>query len=196
MALFDLAYPLDDMVEIDGKTYELNMAFDNILRLIDLLEDKEIDPITKINIGLKMLIDDTLDEYSIEKKDEIFYSLIKEIFKIDEEDIQPTDIAGNPMPKMPEDTKKTYDLKQDAEYIYASFMSDYGIDLFEMQGKLHWYKFKALLGGLTEGSKFLRVIEIRTMELPKGKGMEKERQRIKKLKEIYKLKDHDDTEDD
>jgi len=196
MALFDLAYPLDDMVEIDGKTYELNMAFDNILRLIDLLEDKEIDPITKINTGLKMLIDDTLDEYSIEKKDEIFYSLIKEIFKIDEEDIQPTDIDGNPMPKMPEDTKKTYDLKQDAEYIYASFMSDYGIDLFEMQGKLHWYKFKALLGGLTEGSKFLRVIEIRTMELPKGKGMEKERQRIKKLKEIYKLKDQDDAEDD
>lgn len=196
MALFDLAYPLDDTVEIDGKTYELNMAFDNILRLIDLIEDKEIDPITKINIGLKMLIDDTLDEYSIEEKDEIFYSLIKEIFKIDEEDIQPTDIDGNPMPRMPEDTKKTYDLKQDAEYIYASFMSDYGIDLFEMQGKLHWYKFKALLGGLTEGSKFLRVIEIRTMELPKGKGMEKERQRIKKLKEIYKLKDHDDAEDD
>lgn len=195
MALFDLAYPLDDTVEIDGKTYELDMAFDNILRLIDLLEDKEIDPITKINIGLKMLIDDTLDEYSIEKKDEIFYLLIKEIFKIDEEDTQPTDIDGNPMPKMPEDTKKTYDLKQDAEYIYASFMSDYGIDLFEQQGKLHWYKFKALLGGLTEGSKFLRVIEIRTMELPKGKGMEKERQRIKKLKEIYKLKDQDDAED-
>ena len=196
MALFDLAYPLDDTVEIDGKTYELNMAFDNILRLIDLLEDKEVDPITKINTGLEMLIDDTLDEYSIEKKDEIFYSLIKEIFKIDEEDIQPTDIDGNPMPRMPEDEKKTYDLKQDAEYIYASFMSDYGIDLFEQQGKLHWYKFKALLGGLTEGSKFLRVIEIRTMELPKGKGMEKERQRIKKLKEIYKLKDQDDAEDD
>lgn len=194
--MFDLAYPIDDTVEIDGKTYELNMAFDNILRLMDLLEDKEVNPIAKINIGLKMLIDDTLDDYSIEEKDKIFYSLIKEIFKIDEEDIQPTDIDGNPMPKMPEDTKKTYDLKQDAEYIYASFMSDYGIDLFEMQGKLHWYKFKALLGGLTEGSKFLRVIEIRTMELPKGKGMEKERQRIKKLKEIYKLKDQDDAEDD
>lgn len=194
--MFDLAYPIDDTVEIDGKAYELNMSFDNILRLIDLLEDKEVDPITKINTGLKMLIDDTLDEYSIEKKDEIFYSLIKEIFKIDEEDIQPTDIDGNPMPRMPEDEKKTYDLKQDAEYIYASFMSDYGIDLFEQQGKLHWYKFKALLGGLTKGSKFLRVIEIRTMELPKGKGMEKERQRIKKLKEIYKLKDQDDAEDD
>jgi hypothetical protein len=29
------------------------------------------------------------------------------------------------------------------------------------------------------------------MELPSGKGMEKERQRIKKLKEYYKLKDEE-----
>src|SRR5690606_36784562 len=62
--------------------------------------------------------------------------------------------------------KPPYDLEKDAEYIYASFMYDYGIDLFEQQAKLHWRKFKALLVGLSDDSMFKRVVAIRTMEVP------------------------------
>ena len=39
----NLAYPLVDTVEIDGKTYELDMSFNNILILFDLLQDKTIE---------------------------------------------------------------------------------------------------------------------------------------------------------
>ena len=42
----NLAYPIDDTVEIDGKAYELDMSFDNILRLLDLIQDKTIDDVT------------------------------------------------------------------------------------------------------------------------------------------------------
>lgn len=194
--MFDLAYPLTETVDINGKEYELNLAFDNVLRLIDMLNDKELSDFEQIEIGLEMIIGDSLVDYNIEKKEEIFYSIFKETIGKDTEEGQPVDIEGNPMPQKKE--KETYDLKQDAEYIYASFMSDYGIDLFEQQGKLHWYKFKALLGGLTDGSKFLRVIEIRTAELPKGKGTEKQRKQMLELKRIYALKgdDIDVTEDD
>lgn len=193
--MFDLAYPIEDndKLIIDDVEYELDLSFDNVLRLIDMLNDDEVDDASQIEFGLKMLIGESLD-INFEQKIDIFYRIFQE--KIGQgTDSQPVDIDGNPMPVMKEE--KTYDLKQDAEYIFASFMSDYGIDLFEQQGKLHWFKFKALLGGLTDGSKFLRVIEIRTSELPKGKGTEKQRKQMLELKRIYALKGDDinETED-
>lgn len=39
------------------------------------------------------------------------------------------------------------DYELDADYIYAAFMSRYGIDLREVEN-LHWHKFLALLSGL------------------------------------------------
>src|SRR5699024_8401357 len=125
---------------------------------------------------------------------DIFSKLFKSIIGANVEENQPVDIDGNPMPSISNDDKKAFDLSQDAEYVYASFMHAYQIDLFEMQGKLHWKKFKALINGLDEKTSFSRIVDIRTQELPKGKGMEKERARIRELKRKYALKE--DTEND
>lgn len=182
----DLAYPLTETVEIDGKTYKLNMSFDNVLRLIDMLNDKQLNDITQIETGLYMLLGVELD-YPIEKKEEIFYQIFYETIGKEVEENLPVDLDGNPMPQQKEE--KIYSIKQDAPYIFASFYQDYGIDLFEMQGKLHWEKFKALLAGLKPDTKFKEIINIRTMELPTGKGTEKQRKRIKELKEYYRLQD-------
>lgn len=182
----DLAYPLTETVEIDGKTYKLNMSFDNVLRLIDMLNDKQLDDITQIETGLYMLLGVELD-YPIEKKEEIFYQIFYETIGKEVEENIPVDLDGNPMPQQKED--QIYSIKQDAPYIYASFYQDYGIDLYEMQGKLHWEKFKALLEGLRPDTKFKEIVNIRTMELPTGKGTEKQRKRIKELKEYYRLHD-------
>ena len=186
--MLNLAYPITETVEINGKKYNLNMSFDNILRLFDLLQDDEFNDAQKVVLGLEMLVNATFD-LPIEEQAEIFTELFKATIGKGQEDKQPVDLDGNPMPVVSQENKKVYDLVQDAEYIYASFMSDYGIDLFEAQGKLHWYKFKALLNGLTDKSKFMRVVEIRQAEMPKGKGMQKERERLRKLKEHYALKD-------
>lgn len=189
----NLAYPLDDTVEINGNKYVLNMAFDNILRLFDLLKDKEIDDVTKIETGLLMLIDDKLDDYSTEEKAEIFSQLfVHAVGKPKKKQI--VDLDGNPMPEISEEDEKVFDFAQDAEYIYASFMHTYQIDLFEMQGKLHWKKFKALLNGLSEDSIFSRVVGIRTAELPSGKGTAKERERLRKLKQKFALEEDDEDE--
>lgn len=182
----DLAYPLTETVEIDGKTYKLNMSFDNVLRLIDMLNDKQLNDITQIETGLYMLLGVELD-YPIEKKEEIFYQIFYETIGKEVEENLPVDLDGNPMPQQKED--KIYSIKQDAPYIFASFYQDYGIDLFEVQGKLHWEKFKALLAGLRPDTKFKEIVNIRTMELPTGKGTEKQRKRIKELKEYYRLHD-------
>lgn len=189
----NLAYPLVDTVEIDGKTYELDMSFNNILILFDLLQDKTIDDATKVKKGLFLLIEDELEEYDIEERAKIFVEIFKNAVG-ESKKKQLVDLDGNPMPDISEDDKKVFDLAQDAEYIYASFMHTYQIDLFEMQGKLHWKKFKALLNGLSEDSIFSRVVGIRTAELPTGKGMAKERERLRKLKQKFALEEDDEDE--
>ena len=189
----NLAYPLVDTVVIDEKTYELDMSFNNILILFDLLQDKTIDDVTKVKKGLFLLIEDELEEYDIEERAKIFVEIFKNAVG-ESKKKQLVDLDGNPMPDISEDDKKAFDLAQDAEYIYASFMHTYGIDLFEQQGKLHWKKFKALLNGLSEDSIFSRVVGIRTAELPTGKGMQKERERLRKLKQKFALEEDDKDE--
>lgn len=191
--MLNLAYPIENKAIINGIEYELDMSFDNILRLFDLLENKSLNDIEKIETGLLMLIDNKLDDYDIQDKAKIFIEIFKSAIGAEKEE-QPVDLDGNPMPVASKENKKVYDLAQDAEYIYASFMSDYNIDLFEEQGKLHWHKFKALLNGLTDKSKFMRVVDIRQAEMPKGKGMQKEREQLRKLKEHYALKVDDEDE--
>lgn len=196
MITMNLAYPIKDTANIDGTEYELDMSFDNILRLFDLLKDKTMNDIDKVEVGLIMLINNELEDYDIEEKADIFKNLFKSAIGADEYESDNVDLAGNPMPKMTDDDKSAHDLVQDAEFIYASFMHTYRIDLYEQQGLLHWKKFKALLNGLDENSIFSRIVGIRTAELPTGKGMGKERERIRKLKRKYALKKDDRHEED
>jgi len=184
----DLGWPLDESVEIDGRKYPLNLAFDNVLRVIDMLNDKRMTDQNQINTGLKMLIGTDLPGYSLQKKEEIFYQLYTKTVGEDFEDSISVDIAGNPMPR--KSGKRAYSLKQDAPYIFAAFYQTYGIDLFEMQGKLHWKKFKALLDALLPNSSFREIVEIRGAELPTGKGTEERRKQLIKLKQRYQLNEN------
>lgn len=191
--MFDIAYPLDDVVVINGKEYTVDMSFDNIMRFYDMMNDDKLTDFEKVAVGLVMLIDLELD-YNIEEQYKILLQIVEEKIQSKSTDNRLVDIAGNVMDtsklkqKDTDEPEKQYDLKQDSNYIYASFMQDYGIDLFEQQGKLHWLKFQSLLTGLTEETKFKKVLEIRMMDLPTGKGTNKEREKIKELKKIYALK--------
>jgi len=98
----DLGYPLIETVEIDGKTYEIDLSFDNVLRLIDMLNDEELDDITQIETGLYMLLGVELD-YSLEKKAEIFYELFHATIGKEAKENQPVDLDGNPMPQKKEE---------------------------------------------------------------------------------------------
>lgn len=186
--MLNLAYPMKDTVVIDGEMYEINLTYDNVLRLFDMLNDDELTDVEQIEIGLEMLLGKSLD-LDLEKQEKIFFEIFKSTISKDADDNAPVDIDGNPMPQVDKERegKKIYSIKQDAEYIFASFYQDYGIDLFEAQGKLHWYKFQALLAGLRQDTKFKEVIEIRTMELPSGKGTAKHRKQVEEAKKAYKL---------
>ncbi len=51
------------------------------------------------------------------------------------------------------------DYELDAELIYAAFLGQYGIDLFDTD--LHWHKFLALLKGLNDSTVLSKVIGYR-----------------------------------
>lgn len=81
----------------------------------------------------------------------------------------------------------TFDYEQDLDYIKASFMSDYRIDL--EKEKMHWWTFYALLCGLTEHSILNRVRQIRSESLSGKKGKELEQWvRAKKSVELKQKK--------
>jgi len=194
--MFKLTDTLINEIEINGRMYSLDMSFDNILSLIDMLNDKELDDVTQILTGIEMLVTEPL-ECPIEEKAEIFFKLYETLIDGNKEDDVEYDIEGNPMPVQSKEKEvDIYDIAQDAEYIYASFLQDYGMDLFEQQGILHWDKFKALLVGLRDDTKFKKVLEIRQMPLPKGKGTGEQRKQVEELKKAYALKPREQEVDD
>lgn len=187
--MLDLSIQLDDTVKIDGEKYDVDMSYDNILRLLDMLNDKALTDVEQIVVGLHMLLDTQLD-LPLKKQEAVFYEVFTQMIGKGKEADAPVDIEGNPMPAQGQPkSERVYSIKQDANYIYASFMQDYGIDLIDAQGELHWYKFQALLEGLRKDTKFKEVIEIRTMELPTGKNTGKQRDAMKKAKKAYELKE-------
>lgn len=154
----------------DGKEYPLNLAYDNVLRFYDLLDNKHFKASEKVIIAFQMFFS---FEPSIEDGDFIVkgfedishYISMKPYGNDDEE-------TNEDQGQFAVDRRKLYSFKQDAEAIYASFMQQYGIDLIDMQGKLHWDKFKALFQGLGPKTYFQRIISIRTRDTKDLQGQE------------------------
>ncbi len=80
---------------------------------------------------------------------------------------------------------KAYDYEHDGGYIYAAFLAQYGVDLCDIP-YLHWWKFKAMLDGLTEEHVFTKIIGYRTMEID-DKLPKKQKEFYKKMKKLHAL---------
>ena len=74
-----------------------------------------------------------------------------------------------------------FDYEIDADYIYAAFMSQYGIDLIEIE-HLHWHKFLALFRGLKDDEMICRIMSYRGYEKDS-----KNDHRYERLKEAWRI---------
>ena len=182
--MFELYDELETEVEIEGTTYQLNMSFDNIKKLLDLLGESTLTDGEKLYYGLLRLLGTELD-LEIEKQVTVFQFLIENFVHGEDKQEIPVDLEGNVMPAAP--LPINYDLTHDARYIYTSFKQAYGIDLRDERGKLDWRDFKLLLCDLPDDTKFKQVIDIRSRPYPKGKGMGEERRKLKELKRMFAL---------
>lgn len=178
---------LHDILIFQGMRLQLQLSFDTVLRAQELQSDNTFTPAEKIDIWCEMYVKNYEDIQScdIDMKVEIVRVIYQNF--IHNENTNNYDEEPN---------EPVFDFEQDAEIIYASFLYDYGMDLYEQQGKLHWKKFISLLSSLSEKSKFGQVVGIRTAKLPKRtKENAEERAHMQRLKRLYALKPNESNKE-
>lgn len=205
--MLDLSRKLTDKLVIDDKEYALDLSFDTVLKMFEMMRDDDIPEYIKPHFAIRMLISRSLagstreekaksfnndfENYSIEEMSKVFKSVFEEHISLSDvkDNHVEYDLAGNPMKTTASDDTKQrapYDIRYDGDYIYSSFLQAYGIDLFDVQGELHWRKFNALLSGLPEGTKLMEVIKIRKWKPQKGDSAEY-KEEMRRLQKDYAL---------
>lgn len=189
--MLDLSRKLTDKLVIDDKEYALDLSFNNVLKLFEMWRDEDVPEFVKPHFGIRILTGEALEDFTVEEMAEIFNEVFEEHISLStvEDNHVEYDLAGNPMRTTASNGKQEqapYDIRYDGDYIYASFLQAYGIDLFDVQGKLHWKKFNALLSGLPEGTKFMEVVKIRKWKAQKGDSAEY-KEEMRRLQKDYAL---------
>lgn len=192
--MFSLTERNSDIYNWHGVDIELNLAFDNVLVFMDMFGDESLHMERRMRLALAMLVceSDILETIAGHGKlmDFAFDMLRDKLnIRLREEDQLPVKADNHNKKEEQDEPVPVYDWKEDAGYIYSSFLFDYGIDLIEQQGKLTWDRFITLFHDLSEDSKMGQALHYRTCEVPKReKGSDnEERKRIIKMKEYYML---------
>lgn len=155
--------PLPYEVEYKGRTYELTPAYDNVLTMFADVEGVPEHSVPEI-MGYYLLRKPSSNAGLLQAVSAVLF------------------------PRAKTTHQKSMDFIQDGPLIYAAFMQAYNIDLNAQRGKLHWWKFTALLRGLPSNTRFMEVVQIRTKPLPAPtKHNAQERLQLARLKQEYAL---------
>ena len=169
-----LHFPLPYAVEFEGKTYSIKPYFDNVLKVYALQKESDLTDADRVDLSLELLIEGKVDKLAMQQK----IGLLNVAYDTLMGDAGSSKKAGAP----------AFDFVQDAGYIYASFFMDYGLDLYEQQGRLHWWKFYHLFLGLSDKAKIVQIMQIRSKEIPAPtKHNAEERAQLVRLKAQYAL---------
>lgn len=172
---FSLTRPDDEYVSFRGRKYRLTLYFDRVLEAQRILSDETFSDSDCAKAALFLLCEGA-ERLSNAKCAELLEKIFCEYINPDEE-------------KDPGDDEPMFDFEQDAEYIFSSFIMDYGINLHEQKGRLLWHDFIALFKGLSERTKMREIISIRARKLPApNKYNSDEIRALTELKRYYALK--------
>lgn len=166
-------------VEIDGIEYKINTDFRIGIMFELLIQDNTLTDMEKVEIALNLYYPE-IPHDPIQALEKIlwFYRCGKEY---DAESSQ-------------EDTEGTtqqqaiYSFEHDAEYIYAAFLDQYGIDLQDIE-HLHWWKFRALFKGLKEDNLIVKIMGYRAIKIDDNMT-DSEKKFYRRMKRIYALPDN------
>lgn len=151
-----------------GHEYQLNLAFDNVLRFYQLLDDDHFSAAEKAGVAFEMFFGQPTNDTDLIVQ---AFANIADFLAQDPYDTNPTpevDLTGAPIKPL-----AYYSFEQDAGAIYASFVEQYGINLIKEQGKMQWDEFKALFAGLGPKTYFQRIVSIRQADPNDYEGKER-----------------------
>lgn len=163
---------LPTSVEADNKNYEINSDFRTSMLFEMMMLDEELDKEEKITNALQLyypIIPSNTNEAV--KKIMWFYSCGKDNTKH-----KGTGSGG---------AEQIYSYEYDDGYIYSAFLSQYGIDLQDID-YLHWWKFKAMFNSLKDDNMIVKIMGYRSLDLNTIKDKE-QKAHYRKLKKIYEL---------
>ena len=140
--------PYPDSVELDGKTYRLDLDFSNVLRVLDAQDDPTLTTADRIELQARLLLDDEKDLPRDVSERARLISATMELLPKGEKTAEPRYI----------------DFHQDAAMIRSAFFR-IGVDL--TRDRLHICQFLELLADLPTDTALMRTIDIRRRPLPK-----------------------------
>lgn len=167
-----MSYP--EYAEIDGKRYKINTDFRVAIECNRIAQDESIGNLERaMAIIYKLFGDEGLDD------DDNYMKLL---------DIARKYLSCGKEVEV-DDEKQDMDYYEDMDYIEASFMSDYHIDLTSTN--MHWWKFYNLINGLSNSELgdcciLNRIRNLRNFDVSEIKDS-KEREKILKAKKSVEL---------
>lgn len=169
-----MRYP--EYAEVDGKKYKINTDFRVAIECNRIAEDETIGDYERVLGVIYTLFGE--EGINTPEHYEKLLEMAKKYLSCGKE----LETRKQEEPDM--------DYIQDMDYIEASFMSDYRIDLSNEE--MYWWKFCNLMNGLSNselGNSCIlnRIRNIRTMDLSQIKD-KKERDKLAKLKKEFALK--------
>lgn len=175
--------PLTTSVFFEDNTYPLDLSFNKVLDVLEILERKDIFKRDKLTMIMNLLIGK--NQLSFQKQAQLWEIIRDNYINLGGKSQIQYDLQGNPLPSEVTEELKVFDLEADAKYIYASFRQ-IGINLFEQQGKMKWEEFQALLESLPEDTIMQKIIQIRLWKPQKGESA-KYKESMRKAQRRYHL---------
>ena len=140
-------YP--DKVQVNGKTYDLDLTWSNVLRAIDAADVAELTPDDRLALQCALLLRrGHKDIPSTQKARVALLTAIFDLFRRDDAEKQ---------------TERFIDFHQDAALIRSAFFR-MGVDL--QTDRMHFCRFMELLADVPTDTALYRVMEIRQRPLP------------------------------
>lgn len=170
---------LPTALEVDGVEYNIDTNFRTGICFEQLITAPDIESDMKLATALVLFYGKTIPPNRAEALNAVikFYRCGAELKK------QKAATATSAIGKRRLD--KIYDFDVDAAYFYAAFLTQYNIDLNDVD-YLHWWKFMALFEGLKRDNELQRIMEIRATDAAKIENP-KEKSRILRLQEHYRI---------
>lgn len=177
-----IEYP--EYANIEGKLHKINTDYRYALQCFKIIDDKSISDIERTIAVISILFGQETENGEITNIPENLAEALEKVAIF---------LSCGKEQKSIKDIKKDMDFDYDKAYIFASFMSDYNIDINNTE--MHFWKFCDLISGLTEDSILNRIRDLRNTDLSEYKD-DKTKNKIREAMEKVALPNNEEYDEE